>query len=117
MIRNDIHDGIISAIARLESTKHVISNLANTKRSKIPRFFFLSDLEVLKVVTCAKDINTFNNIVYKCFPKIKCIISQIVMKVDPSAKVSFLDSRKNQAQTRKRWTALKVGLAMVCLFF
>jgi hypothetical protein len=118
-IRNDIHDGIISAIARLESTKHIISELANKKRSKFPRFFFLSDLEVLKVVSCSKDINTFNKYVYKCFPKIKCIISEYVTRIDPNTKVklSFLDSRKNEVKTKKRWATLKVGVVMVGLLF
>jgi hypothetical protein len=118
-IKNDIHDGIISALARLESTKHIISELANKKRSKFHRFFFLSDLEVLKVVSCSKDINTFNKYVYKCFPKIKCIISEYATRIDPNAKVklSFLDSRKNDVKTKKRWAALKVGVVMVCSFF
>lgn len=115
VIRNDVHDGIVAAIARLESTKHIISQLANSKRSNFPRFFFLSDLEVLKVISCSEDIVTFNKFVSKCFPHIKSLVSQYVTKIDPSAKVklSFLDSRKNEVKTRKRWAALKVGVAMV----
>lgn len=119
VIRNDLHDGIVSAIARLESTKHIISQLANTKRSKFARFFFLSDLEVLKVISCSGDIVTFNKFVSKCFPHIKSLNSHYITKLDPSAKVklTYLDSRKNEVKTKKRWAALKVGIAMVRLSF
>ena len=118
VIRNDIHEGIITSIARLESTKHIISQLADTKRSKFPRFYFLSDLEVIKVICCESDVSTFNMYVHKCFPKIKSLISHYVTKIDPSAKVrkTFLASRADDVKTKKRWAALKVGVAMVRFF-
>ena len=119
IIRNDMHDGILSSITRLESTKHVISQLANRRRLGNSRLYFLSDLEVLKLSTSPKNIKNFNNFVHKCFPNIKSLIFNQRPRGDPNTKMkrSFLASRKEDVNTKKRWTAIKIGVALVLHIF
>ena len=123
VLRNDLHDSVRSALKRLESSKHMISKVIQIKRETFPRLYFLSETDILNLLSCKKDINRINKIISKCFTGIKSLNAQVAEVVDTTAKtkMTFLAARRlgsalqpnnESAQSKKRWKALKVGLMM-----
>lgn len=115
ILRNDLQDGIKSTLSRLESCKYQLSSLIQTKREALPRFYFLSDVDILNIIASKGNVAILNKYISKCFSGVKSLTFQKVERVDNNTKgkVSFLASkivrRESSVGTKKRWSALKVA--------
>ncbi|KNC98315.1 hypothetical protein, variant [Spizellomyces punctatus DAOM BR117] len=75
LLRSDLHDMIAGGLARVDIVMKGIIKLIEAKREKFPRFWFLTNDQVLEMVSCLPDVRALNPLLGRCFDG----ISQLVL--------------------------------------
>ncbi|TPX70923.1 hypothetical protein SpCBS45565_g01408 [Spizellomyces sp. 'palustris'] len=75
LLRSDLHDMIAGGLARVEIVMKGVIKLVEAKREKFPRLWFLTNDQVLEMVSCLPDVRALNPLLGRCFDG----ISQLVL--------------------------------------
>jgi len=78
--RSDIYDMIISSISRIEKILALLGNFVNDIREQFPRFYFLSNKSILKIIINSSNIQSINfyiNLYFQNISKLNVEVKRI----------------------------------------
>ena len=110
--RTDIYEMVKSSIPRIEKIISLLGNYINSIREQFPRFYFLSDKTILKILINSysiPEINSYINLYYNSISKLDVNVKEITENEKSEEKLNkIISSSKNKIPTDENsFTLLK----------